>query len=243
MEFPRRRPRAGRWTSLLLAFVFAPAPDCRRLIAVIHAADYFSTDSPSGRFAESSAARDQNDIIDSLESPSIRLTVPTQLDSLPCSRLEGKSTTESSMTMHGTGPSSHATVSTSVWRLRTNCRTVRARWLMPLHGGAQFAERAVALDDFEQRIVAESAAAGEFVTNAAAASPFAVDPDLARRIGQRHVADVVGAALLVGHARQVLKFFVVPRVGGVGAAVGRRVDAGGPPSALTDSPLSSPSTQ
>ncbi len=60
--------------------------------------------------------------------------------------------------------------------------------------GAELAEGAVVFDDFEERIVAETAGAGIFEADAAVAVAFGFSLNVSGWIGQRGVADVVSGA-------------------------------------------------
>src|SRR6478672_3024527 len=95
-----------------------------------------------------------------------------------------------------------------------------------LHMGAEFAERAVVLDDFEERVVAESICAGRLKANPATADVVAVRAYRAGRIGDGYMAHVVGRALFQG---SVAKFFeeaaIVRFVGGVSPGEPGRVHA------------------
>ncbi len=93
--------------------------------------------------------------------------------------------------------------------------------------GGELAEGAVALDDFEERVVAEAAAAGRLRQDAAAAGANAFGTDLAGGVGEGGVAGVEGPAIV---GRDALETFqqqrVVAFVGRAGIGEAGGIDAG-----------------
>ena len=72
-------------------------------------------------------------------------------------------------------------------------------------GGGELAEGAVAFDDFEERVIAEAAAAGGLKKNAAAAEAFAFGPDIALGVRERGIAGVVRGAFFQRHAAELFQ--------------------------------------
>lgn len=71
--------------------------------------------------------------------------------------------------------------------------------------GGEFAEGAVILDDFEERVVAKAADTGGLRQNSAAAGADAFGMDDSAGVGQRGVAGVVGPAAVEWHGREFFK--------------------------------------
>ncbi len=91
---------------------------------------------------------------------------------------------------------------------------------------AKLSERAVIFDDLEQRVVSEAVIARFLEANSPMTIGFVVDEDVARGIGKRRVANIVGRASFQGNLTQLIEQVpVVCIVGRVGTGVPCGIDA------------------
>lgn len=96
----------------------------------------------------------------------------------------------------------------------------------PLHRLSKLRERSMVLDDFEQRVVAESRVSSRLASQPSMALRFMRNANVSLRIGKRDVANVIRAALIVGNighfAQQPRIVLLVTRIG---TSVARGIDA------------------